>query len=80
MGLSLVSKMAPKRIRAFMMGGWFVATALGNKLSGVFGEVYQEWDHVKFYVVLIACVLVATGAITVLLPWMKRQMSTEAET
>jgi POT family proton-dependent oligopeptide transporter len=80
MGLSLVSKMAPARIRAFMMGGWFVSTAVGSKLSGVFGEVYLEWPHVRFYVVLIGCVLVAAAAIFVLLPWMNRQMATEAET
>ena len=27
MGLSLVSKVAPRRLRGVMMGGWFVATA-----------------------------------------------------
>ena len=30
MGLSLVSKVAPVRMRGRMMGGWFVATAIGN--------------------------------------------------
>jgi POT family proton-dependent oligopeptide transporter len=79
MGLSLVSKMAPARIRAFMMGGWFLATAVGGKLSGVFGEVYHEWPHVTFYLVLIACVLAAAAAIFVLLPWLDRQMATEAD-
>ena len=33
MGLSLVSKVAPIRLRGVMMGGWFVATAIGNKLT-----------------------------------------------
>ena len=33
MGLSLVSKVAPSRMRGLMMGGWFVATAIGNKLT-----------------------------------------------
>jgi hypothetical protein len=33
MGLSLVSKVAPIGIRGLMMGGWFVATAIGNKLT-----------------------------------------------
>src|SRR5262249_5684950 len=33
MGLSLVSKVAPVRMRGVMMGGWFVATAVGNKLT-----------------------------------------------
>jgi len=33
MGLSLVSEVAPIRMRGIMMGGWFVATGLGNKLT-----------------------------------------------
>ena len=35
MGLSLVTKLAPKRLVGLMMGGWFLATSIGNKLSGL---------------------------------------------
>ena len=34
MGLSLVTKLSPKRLVGLMMGGWFLATAVGNKMSG----------------------------------------------
>lgn len=34
MGLSLVTKLSPKRLVGLMMGGWFLATAVGNKLAG----------------------------------------------
>ncbi len=34
MGLSLVTKLSPKRLVGLMMGGWFLATAIGNKMSG----------------------------------------------
>jgi POT family proton-dependent oligopeptide transporter len=34
MGLSLVTKLAPKRLVGLMMGGWFLATSIGNKLAG----------------------------------------------
>ena len=34
MGLSLVTKLAPKRLVGLMMGGWFLSTAIGNKMSG----------------------------------------------
>ena len=34
MGLSLVTKLSPKRFVGLMLGGWFVSTAVGNKLSG----------------------------------------------
>ena len=34
MGLSLVTKLSPKRYVGLMMGGWFLATAVGNKMAG----------------------------------------------
>ena len=34
MGLSLVTKLSPKRLVGLMMGGWFLATSIGNKLAG----------------------------------------------
>jgi POT family proton-dependent oligopeptide transporter len=74
MGLSLANRMSPPSIRAFMMGGWFLATAFGNKLSGVFGEAYQKMDHVTFWIVLIACNFVIGGFVFALLPWLNRQM------
>ena len=40
-GLSLVSKVAPIRWRGIMMGGWLVATGLGNKLT----QIGQLWDN-----------------------------------
>ena len=42
MGLSLVSKVAPPRFRGVMMGGWFVATGLGNKLTQI-AVFWTEW-------------------------------------
>jgi POT family proton-dependent oligopeptide transporter len=76
MGLSLVNKMSPPKIQAFMMGGWFLATSLGGKLSGIFGEVYEEWDHRFFWTVLIVCNLLCGAVIFCLLPWLNRQMGT----
>jgi POT family proton-dependent oligopeptide transporter len=78
MGLSLVSKMSPPHIQAFMMGGWFLATSFGNKLSGIFGEAYQSWDHYLFWSVLIASAAGFGLFILALLPWLKRQMATES--
>ncbi len=51
MGLSLVSKVAPYRLRGMMMGGWFVATAIGNKLTAI-GVYWTEWSHSTFFAVL----------------------------
>jgi POT family proton-dependent oligopeptide transporter len=35
MGISFVSKVAPPKYKGMMMGGWFVATAIGNYLSAI---------------------------------------------
>jgi POT family proton-dependent oligopeptide transporter len=42
-GLSSVTKLAPRRLVGQMMGVWFLATSLGNLLAGIFaGEVSGE--------------------------------------
>jgi POT family proton-dependent oligopeptide transporter len=63
MGLSLVSKVAPARMRGLMMGGWFVATAIGNKLT-VIGVLWTRWYHSSFW---LLCSLSALGMAFVLL-------------
>jgi MFS family permease len=57
MGLSLVSKVAPAQMRGMMMGGWFVATALGNKLTYI-GVLWTKWYHSSFW---LLCSLSALG-------------------
>ena len=57
MGLSLVSKVAPRRFRGMMMGGWFVATGLGNKLTQI-AVFWTEWKHSSFWLVLSAAAAV----------------------
>ena len=45
MGLSLVSKLSPVRITSLMMGGWFLSTSIGNKLSGDPGNQWDKYDN-----------------------------------
>lgn len=42
MGISFVSKVAPPKYKGMMMGLWFVATAIGNKLTGVPGWLWES--------------------------------------
>ncbi len=78
MGLSVVSKVSPTNMKALMMGGWFLSTSIGNKLSGIFGEAYVKMDNkYAFWTILIVCNLAFAGAVFALLPWLKRQMATE---
>lgn len=49
MGLSMVSKLAPLRLTALMMGGWQLATSIGNKLSGVLAKNWDKFDDKANY-------------------------------
>lgn len=73
MGLSLVSKVAPFRLRGMMMGGWFVATAVGNKLTAI-GVYWTRWPHSVFFAVLGAMCVVVAGLLAVLIKPLKRAM------
>jgi POT family proton-dependent oligopeptide transporter len=66
MGLSLVSKVAPVRLRGLMMGGWFAATACGNYLVGTIGVKWTVWTHSKFFLV-VAMMSAAVGLILFLI-------------
>jgi POT family proton-dependent oligopeptide transporter len=41
-GLSAMSKLAPERAAGFMMGIWFVSTAIGNWLAGKAASLYSS--------------------------------------
>ncbi|MBI2213171.1 MAG: peptide MFS transporter, partial [Acidobacteria bacterium] len=73
MGLSLVSKVAPPRMRGVMMGGWFVATAIGNKLTAI-GVYWEIWSHAKFFLVLAMMALGMAVLLLFLLRPLKKAM------
>ncbi|GAE49534.1 di-tripeptide transporter [Xanthomonas arboricola pv. pruni str. MAFF 311562] len=37
-GLSMTTKLAPAKVVGLAMGGWFLSTAIGNNLSGIFAS------------------------------------------
>ncbi|PYV81956.1 MAG: hypothetical protein DMG05_28950 [Acidobacteria bacterium] len=73
MGLSLVSKVAPARVRGFMMGGWFVATAIGSKLTAI-GVYWDAWKHSGFFFTLATMALAIAGILLALQKSLKRAM------
>ncbi len=58
-GLSLTSKVAPRRLTALMMGGWFITTSLGGKISGILAGFWDQFDNkaVFFSISVIAALL-----------------------
>ncbi len=65
MGLSLVTKLSPKRLVGLMMGGWFLATAIGNKLSGFISGLDPTTN---VFIWLAGAALAVAAFIFVLLP------------
>ncbi len=75
MGLSLVSKLSPVRITSLMMGGWFLATSIGNKLSGILATMWDGYEHkANFFWVNFALLMIATFIIFSMLKWLNRIM------
>ncbi len=73
MGLSLVSKVAPVRLRGLLMGCWFVATAIGNKLTAI-GVYWDRWLHSEFFALLAGLALGMALVLLVLLKPLKKAM------
>lgn len=75
MGLSLVSKLSPPRITALMMGGFFLSTSIGNKMSGVLASMWYDYDN-KANFFLVNCILLLAAAVLafLILRWLNKIM------
>src|SRR5581483_9234983 len=69
-GLSLVSKVAPKRIAALMMGGWFLTTSLGGKLSEILAGFWDAFEAKWLFFAISAVAAIVAGV--ALLPLARR--------
>jgi POT family proton-dependent oligopeptide transporter len=77
-GLSLVSKAAPKRMVSMMMGIWFLSSFFGNYLSGYIGTYYEKIPKTMFFAILSCLGLVAGFAIWSLNRPLKRALGKNA--
>ncbi|NUY82521.1 peptide MFS transporter [Flavobacterium sp. MAH-1] len=76
MGLSVVSKLSPAKITSLMMGGWFLATSIGNKLSGVLASMWDSYeDKTNFFWVNFCLLLAATALMFVVLKNLNKVMA-----
>jgi POT family proton-dependent oligopeptide transporter len=61
MGLSFVSKLSPARITALMMGGFFLANSVGNKLSGILASTWYDYENkTNYFLVNFGLLIFAT--------------------
>jgi hypothetical protein len=68
MALSLVTKLSPKRFVGLTMGGWFFATAVGNKFSGFLGVLQGAMPPTWFFLTIAGAVALVALYIKAVLP------------
>jgi len=83
-GLSFVTKLAPTKMVALLMGFWFLATALGEFSAGQLaaliepigrGALFHIWGgQADFFLVLLVIPLGAAALLAALTPWLRRRM------
>jgi POT family proton-dependent oligopeptide transporter len=76
-GLSTVTKLAPAKLLGIMMGVWFLAAALGNKLAGFFAGFFDPKSPgtlVKLYGGIAIGLLISAGILALLTPKIKKLM------
>lgn len=87
-GLSTVTKLAPAKLLGIMMGVWFLAAALGNKLAGFFAGFfktdYSGWlqgfvadnsgTRATLYGSIAIGLLISAGILAALTPKIKKLM------
>jgi len=76
-GLSMVTRLAPARFVGLMMGGWFLATSLGNKLAGYLSGFFianDPWRLRNLYGGIAFGLLGSALLLALLLPTIKKLM------
>ena len=72
LGLSFVSKVAPKHLQGICQGLWLGATAVGNLMLFVGPLIYNKYPIWVAWCVFLAVCLVSMGAMFAMLNWLER--------
>src|SRR6266850_1955395 len=73
-GLSIVTKLAPARIVGAMMGLWFLSIAVGNKLAGMAGGLFETLPLPKLFGAVAGVSFVAALILLAITPWLRKLM------
>lgn len=77
-GLSTVTKLAPVKLVGLMLGVWFLASALGNKIAGALAGLFNEKDTdllIKLFGGMTLAAFFAAAVLALLTPAIRRLMS-----
>ena len=72
LGLSFVSKVAPKNLQGLCQGLWLGATAVGNGLLWIGPLMYNEWPIWECWVVFLIICLISMGVMFYMVKWLER--------
>ncbi|MEZ3532890.1 MAG: peptide MFS transporter [Muribaculaceae bacterium] len=72
LGLSFVSKVAPKHMQGLCQGLWLGATAVGNLLLWIGPLIYNKCPIWVAWAVFLAVCLISMGAMFSMLKWLER--------
>ena len=76
-GLSTVTKLAPKRFQSMTMGGWFVSSAIGNFIAGKLASLFQSdsaGSMASLFGAMSAASFIAAAVLFILTPKIKQLM------
>ena len=72
LGLSFVSKVAPKHLLGLCQGLWLGATAVGNVLLWIGPLMYNAWPIWQCWAVFAAVCLISMGIMLSMVKWLER--------
>ncbi|MEA2491735.1 MAG: proton-dependent oligopeptide transporter, family [Acidobacteriota bacterium] len=73
-GLSMVTKLAPKHLVGLMMGVWFFATAMGNYVAGWVAGFLQDRPFTDVFQAAVINLVIATVVLALLIKPIKKMM------
>ena len=72
LGLSFVSKVAPKNLQGLCQGLWLGATALGNLLIWIGPLMYNKWSLWECWAVFAVVCVISMGIMLGMVRWLER--------
>ncbi len=72
LGLSFVSKVAPKHLQGLCQGLWLGATAVGNLLIWLGPLMYNKWPIWQCWTVFLIVCLISMGVMFGMVKWLER--------
>ena len=72
LGLSFVSKVAPKNLQGLCQGLWLGATAVGNGLLWIGPLMYNKWPIWECWAVFLVVCVISMGVMWAMVSWLER--------